>query len=96
MDDHMELTKRGTRWTALSLHEVNGETLQLSTITLGGSPKTFCYVKGQDGRFRWDYPHLMGYLLGFDVKATKKTTKEAHEKGIEILNRTFIGSAELR
>ncbi len=86
----MELTKRGKRWTALSLHEVNGETIQLLTITHGDSPKTTCYVKGKDGQFRWDYPHLMGYLLGFDVKATKETIKEAHEKGIEILNKTFI------
>jgi hypothetical protein len=87
----MELTKTKEGWKAVSVHTVNGEELRLTTCAHGGTPKSNCERKHTEGAFkdRWigEYPHLFGYMLGFGVKADKRTIRLAHEAAIEAFER---------
>ncbi len=78
----MKLTKEKDGWHANSVHIVNGEELHIHTQPFGGPPKSACYIN-KDGTLAWEYPHLLGYLLGFDVKANKRTIAKAHKVAVE-------------
>ncbi len=89
----MELTKTKEGWRAVSVHTIKDEELRLTTYVHGGSPKTFCERKESEGAFkdRWmqEYPHLFGYMLGFGIKADKRTIRTAHEAAIERLTKPW-------
>ena len=80
--NEVKLTKEKDGWHANSVHLVNGEELHIHTQTFGGCPKSACYL-AKNGVLSWEYPHLLGYVLGFDVKADKRTIRKAHEVSMD-------------
>lgn len=92
----MELKKTKDGWRATSEHTAKGgtEELRLTTYVHGGSPKTTCERKHTEGAFKdrwiWEYPHLFGYMLGFGVKADKRTIRLAHEAAINRMNKMLV------
>ena len=82
----MKLNKAVDGWEATSEHEINGNKLRLTTYAHGNSPKTSCEVF-KDGKWQWEFPHLFGYMLGFDVKADKRKIAMAHKRAEEVLEK---------
>lgn len=80
------LTKGPHGWIALTEwrdnDRVNG--IHVETFTQGGAPKSVCHTM-HNLTHRWEYPHLLGYCLGFDVKASKRTVQAAHKEAVKRL-----------
>ena len=80
----LKRSKDRTWWAYTVWNDGKEVVAQVQTVSLDGSPRsTYSEKKPGYNALTWDYPHALGYVLGFDVKATKRTIEMAHKAALE-------------